>query len=121
MKIKVKRVYDKAEKGDGVRLLADRLWPRGLKKDKAAIDGWIKELTPSAGLRKWFHANPKERGTAFKKRYRAELKKQRPSISRFQSKYKYDTVTLVTSVKDVDRSHIPVLLATLRKKKEEIS
>lgn len=72
MPVVVKRVYEKAVRSDGTRVLVDRLWPRGIKKEAAAIDAWLKGLAPSDGLRKWFHANPEERGT-FRKRYLQEL------------------------------------------------
>ena len=72
MPVVVKRVYEKAVRGDGTRVLVDRLWPRGIRKDAAAIDAWLKALAPSDGLRKWFHANP-EQGATFRKRYLQEL------------------------------------------------
>ncbi|HZU44000.1 MAG TPA: DUF488 family protein [Terriglobales bacterium] len=72
MPVVVKRVYEKAVRSDGTRVLVDRLWPRGLRKEAAAIDAWLKPLAPSDGLRKWFHANPEQRAT-FRKRYLQEL------------------------------------------------
>lgn len=71
--IAVKRVYEEPAESDGTRVLVDRLWPRGLTKDKARIDAWLRDLAPSNGLRKWFHAHPQERAE-FRKRYFAELK-----------------------------------------------
>ncbi len=72
MSIAVKRVYDPPAKTDGYRVLVDRLWPRGLKKDDAALDAWSKELAPSTALRKWFGHDP-ARWEAFRHRYASEL------------------------------------------------
>jgi uncharacterized protein YeaO (DUF488 family) len=71
--IKIKRVYEKPDDSDGFRILVDKLWPRGLTKDKAAIDLWFKNIAPSDGLRKWFSHSP-ERWEEFKIRYKEELK-----------------------------------------------
>lgn len=76
MDIRVKRVYEAPSPGDGTRVLVDRLWPRGLTKEKAAVDVWLKELAPSTELRKWFNHEP-EKWDTFQERYRKELK-QRP-------------------------------------------
>lgn len=72
MPVKVKRVYEKPAKRDGKRVLVDRLWPRGLTKESAAVDHWLRDLAPSSDLRKWFHARP-ERWSEFRKRYMKEL------------------------------------------------
>ena len=72
MTVSVRRVYETASKSDGARVLVDRLWPRGLTKEKAAIDDWLRDLAPSNDLRKWFHARP-ERREDFRKRYLKEL------------------------------------------------
>ena len=71
--IKIKRVYEPSEKSDGYRILVDRLWPRGLKKENADIDQWVKEVAPSTALRKWFDHDA-EKWTQFIAKYRAELK-----------------------------------------------
>ena len=71
-RIQVKRVYEKPGRGDGTRVLVDRLWPRGLSKDDAAVDAWLRDLAPSDGLRQWFHARP-EAWAVFRKRYIKEL------------------------------------------------
>ncbi|MGB4549271.1 MAG: DUF488 family protein, partial [Syntrophales bacterium] len=70
--LKIKRIYDPASPGDGRRILVDRLWPRGIRKEDAAIDEWLKELAPSAELRKWFAHDP-AKWSEFQKRYRKEL------------------------------------------------
>jgi uncharacterized protein YeaO (DUF488 family) len=72
MAIAVKRVYEKAARADGTRILVDRLWPRGLSKAAAAVHAWLRDLAPSDGLRKWFHAHP-EAWSAFRNRYLKEL------------------------------------------------
>ncbi|HEX2792277.1 MAG TPA: DUF488 family protein [Candidatus Paceibacterota bacterium] len=112
MHIRVKRVYERPAKADGVRILADRLWPRGVTKEKAAIKDWAKELSPSDGLRRWFHESPETRFAGFERKYASELKKNREAIRERMSAYT-GTVTLVTSVKDIERSHIPTLVAFL--------
>jgi uncharacterized protein YeaO (DUF488 family) len=72
-KIKIKRIYEGYDKQDGVRILIDRLWPRGLTKEKAKIDLWLKEIAPSNELRKWFDHDPKK-WNSFKEKYKKELK-----------------------------------------------
>lgn len=75
MKINIKRVYEKSSKADGKRILVDRLWPRGLTKEKADIDLWLKDIAPTTELRKWFGHDP-DKWKEFQKRYRLELKKK---------------------------------------------
>ncbi|MGW4974452.1 DUF488 domain-containing protein, partial [Streptomyces albidoflavus] len=70
---RVRRVYEPAEPSDGTRVLVDRLWPRGVSKERAAVDVWLKEITPSTELRDWYHQNPEERYDGFTERYRTEL------------------------------------------------
>src|SRR5579871_4109117 len=77
MTVSIKRVYEQAERGDGVRVLVDRLWPRGLTKEKAAIDEWLRDLAPSNELRRWYHARPGE-WEAFRKKYLKELAQPEP-------------------------------------------
>lgn len=72
MPVAVKRVYEKPSRMDGARLLVDRLWPRGLSKDRASVDSWLRDLAPSDALRKWFHARP-DAWLMFRKRYLKEL------------------------------------------------
>ncbi|MCI0480880.1 MAG: DUF488 family protein [Candidatus Dadabacteria bacterium] len=82
MTIKLKRVYDKPEAGDGVRILVERLWPRGLSKNEAKVDIWLKDIAPSAGLRKWFSHDP-SKWEEFRKRYHSELDQNRDAIKEF--------------------------------------
>ncbi len=107
---RVRRVYDPPEPGDGVRVLVDRLWPRGLSKERAAVDEWPKDLTPSGELRTWYHAHP-ERYEEFERRYREELSlpDRQDVAARLRDLAAKGPVTLLTAVKDPAHSHVPVL------------
>ena len=97
---KIKRVYEEPKKEDGYRILVDRLWPRGLSKEKAKIDLWIKEIAPSNELRKWFSHDP-EKWADFKKKYEAELKDKEDLLNRIrQIEKKRETITLLYSAKE---------------------
>lgn len=96
--IKIKRVYDEPEEGDGFRLLVDRLWPRGLSKEKAKVDLWLKDIAPSDALRKWFAHEP-ERWNEFKHRYFEELKDKKEMIKLIIEKAR-GTVTLLYGTKE---------------------
>ena len=104
MKIKVKRAYDKAAAADGTRILVDRLWPRGVTKERARIDSWAKELAPSNELRKWLHENPAKNFRKFSALYKKELKEHKDEIQQIPK-----NSTLITAAKDLEHSHIPVL------------
>ncbi len=98
--IKVKRVYEPVEKHDGYRVLVDRLWPRGLSKESAAIDLWLKEIAPSTELRKWFNHDP-DKWPEFQKRYKDELKARQALIEELRAlQKKQHTVTLLYSAKN---------------------
>ncbi|WLQ35755.1 DUF488 family protein [Streptomyces castrisilvae] len=111
--VRVRRVYDPAEDGDGTRVLVDRLWPRGVSKERAAIDRWLKDLTPSDELRSWYHEDRSgTRYDAFVDRYRAELADpvHTAAVDELVGLVREGgPVTLVTAVKDVPHSHVPVL------------
>lgn len=111
--LRVRRVYDPAEDGDGTRVLVDRLWPRGVSKDRAAIDKWLKDVTPSDELRSWYHEDRSgTRYDEFVDRYRAELADpvHAAAVDELMSLvHEGGPVTLVTAVKDVPHSHVPVL------------
>ncbi len=92
--IKLKRVYEEPSSMDGVRVLVERLWPRGLTKKRAAIDLWLKEVAPSPELRKWFGHDP-ARWEQFQKRYRRELRERTDAIRQLRQKVKKGTVPLV--------------------------
>lgn len=112
---RVRRVYDEPAPDDGLRVLVDRLWPRGLAKERAHVDRWPKELTPSTDLRKWYHEAPVERHAEFVGRYRAELDAGALAepLRELREEASKGPVTLLTAVKDVDVSHVPVLLDRL--------
>ncbi|MCL5006797.1 MAG: DUF488 family protein [Patescibacteria group bacterium] len=97
--LKLKRVYEKAEKSDGKRILIDGLWPRGLTKEKAKVDIWMKEVSPSAELRRWFGHDPKK-WTAFKKKYREELKSKKEFLNEIKSLAKKGTATILYGSKE---------------------
>ncbi len=111
--LRVKRIYDEPSEDDGFRILVDRLWPRGVSKEAAAIDLWAKELTPSNELRKWFHAEP-SRHEEFTARYMAELDSRHASIMKVMNAIDASTVTLVTATKDLERGHTATLVQFLR-------
>lgn len=98
--IKIKRVYENYEKADGFRVLVDRLWPRGVSKENAHVDLWLKEIAPSNDLRKWFN-HDSEKWEEFKKRYRKELDKNKKAIEELKKIIDENKiVTLVYSAKD---------------------
>lgn len=111
MAIHIKRVYEAPAKEDGTRVLVDRLWPRGMTKEKAAIDVWLKEVAPSTELRKWFH-HESANWAEFQKRYRAELKGNE-AVEELRELVKKGAVTLVYGAKDEERNHAVVLREVL--------
>jgi uncharacterized protein YeaO (DUF488 family) len=112
--IRIKRVYDKPAKADGRRVLVDRVWPRGLTKEEAQIDDWLKEIAPSTRLRKWFGHDP-ERWPEFKKRYAKELKSQREQVDRLAQKARKRTVTLLFGAKDIEHNNAVALKEHIEK------
>ena len=107
----IKRVYDRPAKSDGMRILVDRLWPRGVKKNDARLDCWMKEVAPSQELRKWFGHEP-ERFAEFKRRYRKELSKK--ALAELRRLGKGKTVTLLYGARDPEMNQAAVLLSLLR-------
>ncbi len=97
--IKIKRVYEDADEGDGFRVLVDRLWPRGLSKDKAKVDMWLKDIAPGDALRKWFAHDP-GKWTEFKRRYFEELKDKKELMDMIIKKSRNGTVTLLYGTKE---------------------
>lgn len=98
MNVMLKRAYELPDKTDGERILVDRLWPRGLAKVKAKIDLWLKEVAPSTELRQWFAHDP-EKWPEFRKRYRAELKKN-PALLELQARARAGHITLIYGARD---------------------
>ncbi len=112
MKIKLKRAYEKPDPKDGVRILVDRLWPRGLTKAKAAIDLWSKEIAPSTELRKWFAHDPKK-WKGFRGRYQTELKNHSDQLQAILSRAKKGIVTLIYGARDQEHNEAVVLKEVL--------
>ncbi|MEN6585312.1 MAG: DUF488 domain-containing protein [Sulfuricella sp.] len=108
MNIRIKRVYEQPDKHDGRRVLVDRLWPRGLTKEKASVDLWLKDIAPSAELRKWFGHDP-GRWDEFKKRYLAELKGNREQLLLLKQELDKGIVTLVYGAKDEEHNQAVVI------------
>lgn len=107
-RIRLKRVYDEPAKEDGVRVLIDRIWPRGVRKDEAALDEWLKEVAPSTELRKWFGHSP-ERWPEFRKRYEAELEKNQEAFDRLVDLCRKSDVTLLYAARDDAHNNAVVL------------
>ena len=109
-KFSIKRVYETPSKEDGYRILIDRLWPRGLTKEKAQVDLWLKDISPSAELRKWFNHEP-EKWTEFRKLYKAEISKNKIATQILNDEFKkHQKVTLVYGAKDEEHNDAVVLL-----------
>lgn len=106
--IKIKRVYDDPARGDGYRILVDRVWPRGVSKEDADLDDWLKELAPSTELRKWFDHDEKK-WTEFSKKYRRELEDKEDQIQKIRDKAGYRIVTLLYGAKDEKHNQAIVL------------
>jgi uncharacterized protein YeaO (DUF488 family) len=106
--IRIKRIYDTPEQKDGFRVLVDRLWPRGLKKERAKVDMWLKEIAPDEVLRKWFSHDP-AKWDEFKKRYFEELKDKKEYIDIIIERSKTDVITLLYGAKDRDHNNAVVL------------
>jgi uncharacterized protein YeaO (DUF488 family) len=114
--IHVKRVYEKASADDGLRILIDRLWPRGRSKAKLKLDAWPRDLAPSNELRKWYGHDPK-RTVEFRRRYLGELAAHRDELAALRAKVKRRAVTLLTATSAVELSHAVVIREMLMKKK----
>lgn len=112
MSFKIKRVYEAPKTSDGIRVLVDRLWPRGLKKADVELGHWMKDVAPSPALRQWFGHDP-DRFTDFKRRYTAELKSN-PALAELRELGTRRVVTLLYGAKDPEINHAVVLLSALR-------
>jgi uncharacterized protein YeaO (DUF488 family) len=108
MELKIKRVYEKPEKEDGTRILVDRLWPRGLTKERAGVDLWLKNIAPSTELRKWFDHDP-AKWNEFRQRYREELKRDEGPMSVLKEQVMKGAVTLLYAAKDQEHNEALVL------------
>ncbi|MEW5996985.1 MAG: DUF488 domain-containing protein [Candidatus Micrarchaeota archaeon] len=115
MAIKLKRAYEKPSKDDGFRILVERLWPRGLTKERAAIDLWLKEIAPSPELREWFGHDP-AKWKEFLRRYHAELGKKEDAMKTLKQKIKEGSVTFVYAAKDEEHNSAVALKMFLEHK-----
>lgn len=106
--IKIKRAYDPNDKDDGTRILVDRLWPRGVSKERAKIDRWAKDLSPSTELRKWFAHDP-EKWPEFQERYRRELREHEDTLRDIAASSRKRTVTLIYGARDNEHNEAVVL------------
>lgn len=115
MQLGVKRIYDDASPDDGYRVLVDRLWPRGVSKERAALDVWAKDAAPSAELRKAWHSAPDEAWEAFADDYRAELVGSAAVDSLRAEVQQHPIVTLLTATQNLERTHALVLREALER------
>ena len=113
--VKIKRAYAKPDASDGVRILIDRLWPRGMTKEKLEIKEWMKDIAPSVGLIKWF-GHELKKWPEFQKKYKAELKDKNDLIKRLKQISKKNILTLIYSAKDEKHNNAIVLLKVLQKR-----
>jgi uncharacterized protein YeaO (DUF488 family) len=112
--IRLKRAYEPVSAGDGHRVLVDRLWPRGVSKQQARLDGWEKELSPSSELREWFGHEP-GRFAEFRRRYIEELRAQAPRLTELRRRAATGTLTLVYAAHDSEHNDAVVLAGVLRR------
>jgi uncharacterized protein YeaO (DUF488 family) len=113
-RIQVKRVYDPPAKGDGFRVLVDRVWPRGVSKAAAAVDLWMKEVAPTSKLRTWFGHDP-EKWAEFRQRYRAELRERKAELAELKAHARRGRVTLVFGARDTEHNQAVALQEMLEK------
>jgi uncharacterized protein YeaO (DUF488 family) len=115
MTIKIKRVYEQPADSDGSRILVDRLWPRGLTKEKASVDVWLKEIAPSTELREWFGHDP-EKWSRFRGRYETELRRNGPLIEMLTRKARQGPITLIYAARDEKHNEALVLKQFLERR-----
>jgi uncharacterized protein YeaO (DUF488 family) len=106
--VRLRRAYTRADPRDGRRILVDRLWPRGIRKDEARLDEWVKQVAPSTELRTWFGHDPR-RWDEFRRRYRAELKHHSADVSELRRQARGGPITLVFSASDEEHNDAVVL------------
>ncbi len=115
--IKLKRIYEKSKQDDGFRILVDRLWPRGVSKERAALDLWLKEIAPSTELRQWFGHDPKK-WVAFQRKYKSEIAANQDVFTELKKTVKQrKNVTLLYGARDEEHNEALVLLNLLKKTK----
>ena len=113
--IRIKRAYEEPDREDGTRILVDRLWPRGLTKEKASVDLWLKDVAPSTELRKWFGHDP-GKWEEFRSRYKEELKRNKEPLSLLRQETAKGVVTLVYGAKDEEHNEAVILQELLSAK-----
>ena len=113
MDVRLKRAYERPATSDGYRVLIDRLWPRGVRRDEAQLDEWAKELAPSGELRRWFAHDP-ERFDEFRRRYTAELAAHEEKLRELRRRARNGTLTLVYGAHDKEHNDAVVLAGILR-------
>lgn len=114
MDVRLKRVYEPADDADGYRVLVDRLWPRGISRERARLDRWEQELAPSAGLRTWF-GHDADRFDEFRRRYLEELRGHRRRLAELRRRARSGTLTLVYAARDPEHNDAVVLADALRR------
>src|SRR5690348_12948728 len=117
MTIKIKRVYEQPDRKDGERILVDRLWPRGLTREKAVVDLWLKEIAPSTELRKWFDHDP-EKWQRFRGRYETEIRHKVDLIKVLRQKAREGTITLIYGARDEKHNEALVLKQFLERSEQ---
>lgn len=113
--VNVRRIYEPPARGDGARVLVDRLWPRGMSKERAHLDEWCKQVAPSTSLRTWYHHAP-DRFEEFARRYREELNEagRAEALAHLRDMAKDRPLTLLTATKDADLSEAAILVDLVR-------
>ena len=118
MDVRFKRAYEPAAASDGYRVLIDRLWPRGVSREKASLDEWARELAPSVALRRWFGHDP-ARFVQFRRRYTEELAAQETKLRELRRRARQGTLTLVYGARDTEHNDAVVLAEVLRSSKTQ--
>jgi uncharacterized protein YeaO (DUF488 family) len=111
--VRIKRIYEPPSAGDGYRVLVDRLWPRGLSRERARVDEWVRELAPSDALRRWFGHDP-ARFDEFRERYRAELCARTDLVAQLRDRSEAGPVTIVYAARDEEHNNAAVLAEMVR-------
>lgn len=114
MRVRIRRVYDPPGRSDGCRVLVDRIWPRGVGKEAARLDAWLREVAPSDGLRRWFGHEP-EKWPEFRRRYFAELEEKEELVAELAEKARGEGLTLVFGAKDEEHNNAVALKEYLEK------
>ncbi len=115
MDIRIRRAYEEPGRGDGYRVLVDRVWPRGVRREALAIDDWPKDVAPSDGLRRWFGHDP-EKWPEFRDRYFAELRRGKDAVEQLVERVREGRVTLVYGARDEEHNNAVALREYLRKR-----